>query len=64
MSERRAARIGARWRRETGQAITEYLLLAGMIVSIWTLVFGPLGASVRGVLREAADRMIRVVAGG
>lgn len=53
-----------RWRDEAGQTITEYLLLTGMIVSIWTLALAPLGVSVRGTFREIADRMIRVVAGG
>lgn len=53
-----------RWRDESGQTLTEYVLLAGMIVSIWNIVFGPLGISVRATLRQAANQILRVVAGG
>lgn len=64
MSECRVGDRPRRWAADEGQTLTEYVLLTGMIVSIWTLVFGPLGVSVQDTLRAVADRMIRVVAGG
>jgi Flp pilus assembly pilin Flp len=52
-----------RWRRDVGQATSEYVLLTGMLVLIAVMMFNVLGGSVREAFKSTTRRMLSVVTG-
>jgi hypothetical protein len=51
------------WAKDSGQSVSEYLVLAGMTTAIAILVANTLGVTIRQVFQHAAESILRVVTG-
>lgn len=51
------------WRGDAGQAMSEYVVLTGMVVLIAVMMFNVLGGSVRQAFKGTARQILSVVTG-
>jgi len=51
------------WRDESGQTISEYVVLAGMVAVLAVMLYDIVGGSAREAFRATARRLLAVVTG-
>ena len=56
-------RLRRGWRDESGQSMSEYLVLTGVTTALAIMVASTLGVTIRQVFQSIAQRILQVVTG-